>query len=682
MNYNEIVDDIVSNYQHPCDAEVPAGYYRRVKWEQYNTTLANRGPAINEEWLTEVIPLEKRVYDKNPFGFKSDPLPYPMGTDPEGNPTDPSTTCGGIWSTKIGYCFATQQALKEYVESIGSTLQPDNNWYGADLSKKSLFKNSRELEMYRLENTGAIWTLSGPRIDKRTCMRYDANTQAATLIDFNGTGTSRSAYLKHYEDQPCTYVGMRVNSNADTSIPGKPVSVDVDVGALPLVYAATCLPAAFGFPYNNISKSIMSAWNKTRHEFKVMFEGLPGLVQGAGDRIATMYDNLSVSMEELGQSALAYSQYALQLAWAEFTEIISAAMNIVGGGWNMIKRFLPAVTIAGVKVDILELCTDPNGVQKLKEQIPDTEESINAIYKTIGSSYDYSIEYVKMKGRDIVDALTDFYDWCWSNLQYAGVAMCKLLGELAQIWSIPPEVPNPVWSAIRAVRSIFSQIPPLDIIMSGNFPGFTSSELYTQCMNHVNQERERVLKLVDDIDKRIDQEYQNCIKLKQDLEEKKRKHEQYLRGMWERITAERTEKNEQDIQEADSKVKQSEDKIETDKKERNKLLDSINNILDMALEQLKKLPIMSTVNQLLDLAGASIDSILNVVTNIETGLSSLYEDFIDATRSLKDICKTIYNQCCTLALSKVTQWVNKLLSILSLVIQYPMMSFCAPLIKY
>lgn len=683
MNYNEIVNDIVQNYQHPCDAEVPAGHYRRVMWEKYNPTLANKGPAIKEEWRTEVILIQKRVYDKNPFNLKSDPLPVQMIIDPEtGQPKDPSLECTGVWSAKIGYCFASQAELQKYVSDIGSTLQSDNNWYGADLSKSSLFKHSRELEMYKLENTGAIWTLSGPKVDKRTCMRFNANTQAVTSIDFNNVSNNRSAYLKHYEDKPCTYVGMKVNSNADTSIPGIPIAIAVGVATLPKVFEQGCLPADFGFPYTNISQSIMKTWNKTRHDFKLAWDSLPGLTQGAGDRIATMYDNLSISMQELGQSALAFSQYALQLAWKEFTEIISAAMNIVGGGWNMIKRFLPTISIAGVQIDILDLCTSPNGVQKLKEQLPNTTQVIDAIYAVIGSSYRYAIEYIQVKSRDIVDAITDLYDWAWANLQYAGVAMCKLLGELAQIWSIPPEVPNPVWLAIKAVREIFSQIPPLDIIMSGNFPGFTASELYTQCMTYINQKREQVLEMVQTVSSQIKAAQQQLSDLKKQLTTKESRYKQYLAGMWEQVKEETTAKYKAEIDSLKQQVKTTEERIKQLVSERFDLLEQINNVMKMGMDYLKKLPIMSTVNQLLGLAGASIDSIIEVVKNAETGLESLYEDFVEGCRNLKDVCKTIYNQCVTLALSKVTQWVNKLLSILSLVINYPSMAFCTPMIKY
>lgn len=683
MNYNEIVDDILADYQHPCDAEVPQGSYRRVMWEKYNTTLAQKGPAVQEEWDTEIILITKRVYDKNPFGLKSEPLPVVMLSDPEGNPVHPKDKCTGVWSDKIGHCFASQTELENYVRSIGSTLLPGNNWYGADLSKQSLFKHARELELYRLENTGAIWTEQGPKVDRRTCMRYSNDTKAVTLIDFNNVQNGRSAYLKHYDDhsKPCTYVGMKINTNPDLSIPGVPVAPSVSVDPLPTIYQAICIPAMFGFPYTNIAKSMIDSWNKTKFDYKISFD-LPGLTKGVGDRIATVYDNLSISMQELGNAVLASSQLALQLAFAKFKEIISTALNIVGGGWDMLKRFLPSVSILGVNVDILELCTDPNGVQKLKEQLPDTDECINSIYKVIGSAYDYSIEFIRVRARDIVDAITDLYDWAWANLQYAGVALCKLLGELAQIWSIPPEVPNPVWLAIRAVRELFKQIPPLDLIMSGNFPGFTASELYDFCMKRINEERERVLALVDSIKQRITDTYESMVELKKELAEKIRYYHQYLKGMWERVTEETTRLKEKEISDLESDIQNQATRIKDMTLERFNLLDSINNVYEMGLNFLKQMPIVQTINDLLGLAGVGIDDLMNVIQNVETGLSTLYENFVEGCRNLKDTCKTIYNQVCTLALSKVTQWVNKLLSILSLVLEYPMMSICAPLLAY
>lgn len=681
MNYNEEIDKIVANYQHPCDAEVPAGYYRRVMWEKYNTTLENKGPAVNEEWLTEVIPVDKRVYDKNPFGFVSDPLPYPTSTDPiTGLPTDPALECTGVWSTKIGYCFTSQAELEQYVKDIGSTLI-GNNWYGADLSKSNLFKNSKELELYKLENTGAIWTKSGPKVDNRTCMRYNDSTKSATLIDFDRSG-QRTAYLKHYDDRPCTFVGMKVYPHADTSIPGLPIAVAVAAAALPII-AGPCLPISFGFPYSGISEAMMKAWNTTRHNFKLAFNGLAGLTEGIGDQIATMYDGLSVSMEELGNAALAMSQYALQMAWAKFTEVISTALNIVGGAWDMIKNFLPKITIAGISIDILELCTSPNGVQALKAQITqNVSQVIDDIYTVIGSSYRYAIEYVKMTARDIVDALTDLYDWAWCQLQMAGVALCKLLGDLAQIWSMPPIVPNPVWAAILAVRNILMQIKPLDVILSGNFPGFTAADLYDQCMAFIKEKRDQVFAQVELIEQQLREKYKEQLELIQEYKEKFRRFEQYKNGMWEYIKEETTEYYEQQLAELQAKIDKIKIVIDALNVSKEDLLKSCEDVFKMGMEQLKKLPIIAQVNEFLGMVGVGIDNIVDVVKNVTTGNSSLYKDFVDGCRALKDACKTIFNQIATLALSKVTQWVNKLLAIIGLIIQFPEVSFCVPQIEY
>lgn len=676
MNYQEEIDNIVNNFQHPCDAEVPPGHYRRVKWELYQTER----PAVGEEWETEVIPIDKRVYDANPFSQNSDPLPYDTVTNPDGSVTDPSTTCTGIWS-RIGYCFSSQQELEQYVQSIGSTYR-NGTWYGADLSKASLFKSPYELELYKLENTGAIWTTSGPKVNRRTCMRYDSNTQAATLIDFDGQGQSRTAYLKHYEDKPCTYVGMTTNPHADTSIPGLPIAVAVAVAALPIT-AGPCLPVSFGFPYTNISKSMYDAWNQTRHEFKLMFDGLAGLTQGAGDRIATMYDNLSVSMEELGQATLAMSQYALQMAWAEFTKIISTALNIVGGGWDLIKNFLPKISIAGIQIDILEFCTSGNGVQSLKEKITSsTEEVIDSIYQVIGSSYRYAVEYVKMTARDLVDALTDFYDWCWNQLQMAGVALCKLLGDLAQIWSMPPTVPNPIWAAILAVRNIFMQIKPLDVIIGGNFPGFTAADLYDQCMTYINEQRDIVYAQVQMLEDQFRQKYQEQLELIKEYKEKLSRFNQYKNGMWEHVKEETTEFYEQQLAEIQSKIDELGAMLTDINAQKEALLKQVDDIMKMGIEKLKQLPIIAQVNQFLGMVGVGIDDLINMTVNGRTGNSSLYQDFVDGARALKDACKAIYNQVATLCLSKVTQWVNKLLSIIGLYITFPEISFCVPQIKY
>ncbi|QHJ78979.1 MAG: hypothetical protein [Caudoviricetes sp.] len=676
MNYYEEIDKIVDDYQHPCDAEIPAGHYRRVMWELYNKDLSNKNPAVKEEWKTEIIPIEKRVYDVNPFGLRSELIPEPQAPE-----TDPPTQPCALWSSKIGVCFQNQKELTDYVESIGSTLQSDNNWYGADLSKKDLFLSPIEESMYRLENTGATWSKQGPRVDKRTMMMYNDATKACTSINFNGTTNNRIAYMKHNEDN-CTFTGMRTNTNADTSIPGTPVVIAVAVAALPMVISEICLPSEFGFPYTNISKTMLQAWNQTRDKFKLYWDSVPGLVSGAGDRIATMYDNLSVSMEELGNATLAMSQYALQLAWMEFKKIISSALNIVGGGWDMIKKFIPPVTILGVKVDLVDLCE--SGVQNLKTALKDKdpESVINSIYSAMGSAYDYSVEYVKMTSRDIVDALTDFYDWAWTQVQMAGVALCKLLGDLAQIWSMPPTVPNPLWTAILAVRNILVQIKPLDIILSGNFPGFTASDLYMAAEKVVKQKIDEVRQQTDEIEQQLMDTYQLIKDKTTELNNERKKFRQYLAGMWEQVKDETTEFYEQQLKKLEDEKQKLQAKWDALDLSKEGLLKQIDNVLDLGLKELKKLPMMSQVNQFLGMCGTSVDDIIEYSKNPTTGNDSMYQNFIDGSRSLKDMCKTIYNQISTLCISKVTQWVNKLLSLIGMIIEYPMMSFCTAMMAY
>lgn len=669
MDYNKIIEETVNDFQHPCDAEIQPGFYRRVKWEKYNPNLEQKGPANKEEWETEIIPITKRVYTKNPFNLKSEVIPDTS-----------ETPCSGLWSTKIGFCFASRAALEAYVTSIGSELLSDNTWYGADLSKKDLFKTQKEYLMYSLENTGGVWRSTGQHIiDKRLCMRFSSETQSITEIDYNNVRNQRSAYMKHYEDKPCAYTGIELKSDPDTSIPKEPTAIETLVDLLPVAYTAICVPASFGFPYTSIHKSIVQSWNKLR-DFKFKWE-LPGMSNGSGG-MSTVYDKLSIAMEELGNAAQAYSQYAIQLAWAEFIKVIETALNIVGAGIDLLKKFLPSITIMGVKIDIIELCTSPDGVQKLKEQLPNTQECIDAIYKTINSKYEYAKEYIKMTARDIIDAITELYDWAWAQLQYAGVALCKLLGDLAEIWAMPPTIPNPIWLAIRAVKAIFSQIPPLDLILSGNFPGFTASDIYQFCMDYVNAEREKIYQKVKEVEQQITELKEQSVQLAQELKQKTIYYSQYLAGMWERVTEEGKQAYEFAINSLKADTEENKKLIAEKDKIKKAFLDSVADVYKMALEQLKKFPLFSTINTLLGYLGVSLDDIMLTVENIRTGLTSTYENFVDGCKSLKETCKAIYNQICILAMAKVTQWVNKLLYIIGLVINFPEMSFCAPLVKY
>ncbi|UQJ95546.1 hypothetical protein ALHIDCOG_00158 [Klebsiella phage CPRSB] len=157
--------------------------------------------------------------------------------------------------------------------------------------------------------------------------------------------------------------------------------------------------------------------------------------------------------------------------------MISAAFNIIGGAWGLINQFLPQVTILGVAINIYDLVFGDNSVQTLKDAFnaiiksgqQTYETVINAIYGAIGSAYNYSVEYVKAGARDLVDACSALFDWCLTMFQNGCVALIDLYGRIMQTWAIPPEVPNPLWSAVLAIRNIMMQIKPLDIILGGNF---------------------------------------------------------------------------------------------------------------------------------------------------------------------------------------------------------------------
>src|SRR5699024_3076271 len=161
---------------------------------------------------------------------------------------------------------------------------------------------------------------------------------------YNGVYDSRSAYLKHYEDKPCTYVGIRLNLDVDLSVPGIPESEPPTIGDLPaelpsLIFAARslpaigCIPFKAKFPYNGLSQAIVEAWNESRRSFKLIWSDIPGLPEGEGSIWSTMYSGVSIAMEELGNAALGMCQYVQQMAWVAFKEVISQALNIVGGGW-------------------------------------------------------------------------------------------------------------------------------------------------------------------------------------------------------------------------------------------------------------------------------------------------------------------------------------------------------------
>ncbi|AYD85417.1 hypothetical protein [Escherichia phage vB_vPM_PD112] len=673
MNYNEIVDELVDTIQSACSI-IPEGYYRRVKWELYNPNKEMIQPDNGVEWDTEIIKLDTHLYTENPFGHSSDT--FTESSDGE--------TQTGVFCHKIGVYFPTQTALEDYVEQIGATLLPGNTWYGADLSKREFFKTEIEYDMYRIENRGGTWHHTGPRIDARTMI--GVNNDYTMYVNFNGLGDYRRAYLKYYEDKPCTYVGLTLNLNIDTSIPGIPYSPPSIIGELPL-NAISCVNFTAQFPYNGLTSAIIEAWNTSRDSFKLYWDMLPGMPAISGSDFEkyfnSAYTHLSVAMEELGNSAIAMCQYVQQQAFMVFKNSVSQVLNIVGGGWDLLKSFLPKITIMGISIDIEDLCTSTDGVQKLKETFENfnLEDTISSIYSAMGSAYDYSIERVKMYSRDLVDAITDLYDWAWSKLMMAGVALSKLCVDLAQIWSMPPIIPNPVWSVITLVKEMMKQIPPLDMIMSGNFPGFTASDVYQMVMSIVSEKIKQVYTKIESL-KTQALDVWNEIKLKtQEYKKQTIEFKQYLSGMAEKVEDEITIAKKKALQEAESALNVLKDKYNSIKDLiKNKQI-SVSDVLDLALTEFRKIPLISQMESLLSLAGASIDDIMKVYENSVTKAKSLYHEFTDGARSMKDLCKSLYNQISTLCLSKVVQWINKMLGIFGLSITFPTVSICIPCLK-
>nr|QPX73211.1 hypothetical protein [Citrobacter phage vB_Cfr_Xman] len=687
MDYESIIDGIMQDFQHPCDAEIPAGSYRRIIWQGHTEDY----PAVGVEWDTEIIPIGTHLYTQSPFGQKSDPLPVvnSPGTDPG---TGEAT---GILVEKIGYYFATQQEIDDYITSIGATKLTGNDWYGADLTKANLYKNPGELAMYKVENSGGYLLTSGPRCDQRIRQAYNEDTGAFTSIDYYWNG-NRIAYMKHDDTgaHNCKYVGMVVNTNADTSIPPTPPVMPSIYGALPSEISMMrsglgCVPATVGFAYTNISDAMLSAWNETRKSFKLVFDMLSGITKTGSGGISTMYDGLCIAMEEITAGALALSQQAWQAAIKVFKDIMSSALNIVGGAWNMIMSFLPTVTILGVSINIYDLIFGDNSVQTLKDSFQaiidagtETYENvINAIYSAIGSAYNYTVEYVKAGARDLVDACSTLFDWCITMFQNGCVALVDLYGRIMQIWAMPPTVPNPLWAAVLAIRNIMMQIKPLDVILGGNFPGFTAMDLYQMAQEKVKEFIDQSYAQIRVYYDQVKDLYNTLTSQTQERDSIKRKFDQYLNWMWGAVTEEATAAYQAALDAANAAIDQTKAMIASVKAQIASLQDAMKDTYSLAMEELKKLPLMQQINEFLGFCGIAFDDLLKTYDNAVTGAKSLYKNFVDSSRSFKDTCKVIYNQICTLALSKVTQYVNKLLSLIGLAITFASINICVPMIQ-
>ena len=367
-------------------------------------------------------------------------------------------------------------------------------------------------------------------------------------INFNCLEDHRVSYLKYYDTKPCTFVGLHTNTDVSVTLPGIPNVVLPTIAALDM--SLTCMPVKLQFPYSGMYTAIIQAWNTSVTNAKLDFSKLPSLPNFSAWNLGTIYEHLSNKMEELGNGALAIAHEGQVAAAKVFKEIISQALNIVGGGWNVLKAFLPTITIAGISVDVEDFCM--NGVNSFVQALMNSPlaQTIEQIYSAMGVDYDYATEYVKMEYRDLVDAVTEFYDWCWSQLFQAYVAISKFLTDMALKWTEPPKTPNPLWIIVKEVEDILSQINPLSIILSGNFPGFTSADIYNYVKTEINQ-------LISSTTAQIKQFKLQLITLNQQVINKSNsittlemQFTQYLAGVEEKITDELTVEKQAAIYEA------------------------------------------------------------------------------------------------------------------------------------
>ena len=262
------------------------------------------------------------------------------------------------------------------------------------------------------------------------------------------------------------------------------------------------------------------------------------------------------------------------------------------------------------------------------------------------------------------------------------VALVDLYGRMMQIWSMPPETPNPLWSAVLAIRNIMKQIKPLDVILGGNFPGFTAMDLYQQAQVKVKAFIDASYAQISALYDQAQEVYKTLTSQTQERDSIKRKFDQYLKWMWEPVTEAATAAYQASLDAANAAIAATTATYEGIKAQIASLQDGMKDTYSMAMDELKKLPVMAQINQFLGYCGVAFDDLLKTYENALTGAQSLYKNFVDSSRSFKDTCKVIYNQICTLALSKVTQYVNKLLSLIGLAITFGSISVCVPMVQY
>ena len=667
MNYNDEITNQLNNVADPCGSAVPTGYYRRVKWELYNPGgSGNIEPGNGVEWDTEVIDRNTHIWTSSPFGEQSTPFSEPTNTE--------GSTSSGIWCSKLGIYFETQTALTQYVSSIGATLLSNNDWYGADISKSSLYKTTFEKNMYLIENAGGTWTNNSPRINPKTMLSVDDTNTLS--INFNCLEDHRVAYLKHYDTKPCTFVGLHTNTNVSVTVPGIPDVVVPTISALDM--SLTCIPVTLQFPYSGIYTAIINSWNVSVKNAKLDFSKLSSLPNFSDWNLGTIYQHLSSKMEELGNGALAIAHEGQIAALNAFKEIISQALGIVGSGWDVIKSFLPTISISGISIDIEQFCT--NGVNSLVQQLKslDLSTTITNIYTAIGVEYDYTTDFVKMEYRDLVDSVTELYDWCWGQMFQGCVALCKFFADLTVKWTEPPKTPNPLWVIAKEVENILSQVEPLSIILSGDFPGFTATDIYNYVKGEINSIRNSAYAEISVLRGTQETIKKSAIATKNNLSDLKFKYNQYISGMGEKITDELTKEKQQAIDDVQTQLNNLNTQLDTINNNINSGLESISDLYTTGLQKIKDYPLMSNINTFLGLVGITID---DMFLQVEANVNSMYKNYSDSLRQIKDTCKFIYSQISTLSLSKVTQWINMLLQIFGLKIEFPSISLCIPVLK-
>jgi len=721
------------NAPSPCELVLGPNEYRRTLWENYNPSKTpgvfpptfTSGMTPDNGWETEIRNKYDRVYDIYPFS--SLPSYY---VPPSSNPTD-SQQCsitGGVWCEKIKHCFDSQQDLEDYVASIGSTYYSNSitgGWYGADISLSNLYINpSLELPMYKAENSGGLYSDGNIYSDERL-LQYDVaysadsngnsistNLEGLYAIDvIGGRGSNRNSQITKAVINDSSSGKCYVFSIAL----GTPTGNEGDLPPLPSPTPAPVVVPILTMP----NAETYSGNNSVCIPIPFPYASLPSAVlEGIGQSMFTTIDQSSIDMslftsfefpglgvpeypdETFGETMNRYlgdamneaKQFAISLPTAIRTAVINALkaqvepiLSLIGGAWDLIKSLVPPITILGVEIDLIYLVFEAeNPVQYLSNafyQIIDNgtqkiEDVITAIYQAIGSAYDYANELYTSPRKDLNDSLQTLWDWIVMKVEMGYVGLMGYLGELAEIFTIPPPL-NPINLAIRAVNQIFNTVYDglLAKIVSGEFPGFTAMDIYDLMMEQVNtiieQVNAQITVLLDQLEAIKNQianlgpqlqELQLQIEqgVKQGVDDAEEQYEQLV-AQYDALKAQ-----------LDSYMNQESDTQSTI----DSLLDSISDKWELLLAYVNDLPIMATINDLLSMMGLAADDLINLVENSYNQATAAASSFKD---EVKQWCQTIMDQVATFCVTFVTEWVNRITSLLGFVLTFPTFTICIPI---